>query len=111
MKVKAVKITSGQTTKGHHDSYLICATSEQEMEEWISAIENSVFSNPYQQLIEERKRKQKALESALTPVASKSKGDKNQKAKKLKKAADVKIDFEEIYDMANMCSIAVKTAA
>jgi triacylglycerol lipase len=114
-QVKAVKMSSGQTTKGHHDSYLICAANEQEMEDWVSAIENSSFTNPYQQLLEERKRKQQQLASQTTANGKGAKDKKEEKKaggnKRAKKAPDVKIDFDELCDMANMCSVAVKTAS
>src|SRR3546814_5829601 len=79
-----LKITSGPTTKGHHDSYLICAGSEQEMEEWIAAIENATFSNPYQQLLEERKRKQQQPEPVPKPAPANGTGGKEKKKEKKK---------------------------
>ena len=40
--------------KGHHDSYLLCASSKQEMEEWMDAISRQSFDNQFKALMERR---------------------------------------------------------
>jgi len=57
--MKAMKRSAGQIQKGHHDSYLFCASSKQEMEEWMEAISLNSFDNQFKALMEMKFRKAK----------------------------------------------------
>lgn len=96
-QVKAMKIEAGAISKGHHDSYFICAESQQEMQEWIDAISNNIFTNPYQALIEKKKLLQKdgkEIKKSLNVSANSSNETQSNE-----------IDFEELLGFARMCNL------
>ena len=83
--IKAMKRTQGQIQKGHHESYFISAKSTSEMEEWMEAISDNIFSNPYKKLIAGK------LELKKNRLV-----DNDQRL----------VHFNELFDYAHLCSIA-----
>jgi len=93
--MKALKRAAKQgLQKGHHDSYFLCASSAQEMEEWMDAISNSVFSNPLQALIEKRR----AMRETSDAAAAADQGGSGF-------TTGIKLDFKDILETITMCQI------
>ena len=53
--MQAMKRVDGTIQKGHHSSYMISAGDEKVMNDWIEAIKQNSFTNPYMQLIMKKK--------------------------------------------------------
>lgn len=93
--MKALKRAAKQgLQKGHHDSYFLCASNAQEMEEWMDAISKSVFSNPLQALIEKRRALRENSDAATAAGQSGSSF-----------TSGIKLDFKDIREMLTMCQL------
>lgn len=56
--IKACKTESdGKVVTGHHDIYRICASSNEEREDWIKSIKNSITRDPFYDMLTTRKNK------------------------------------------------------
>lgn len=98
--MKALKRAAKQgLQKGHHDSYFLCASNAQEMEEWMDAISKSVFSNPLQALIEKRRALRENTDAAEATGQSGSAF-----------TSGIKLDFRDIREMLTMCQICLMDA-
>uniref|UniRef100_T2M6C3 Cytohesin-2 n=1 Tax=Hydra vulgaris TaxID=6087 RepID=T2M6C3_HYDVU len=56
--IKACKTESdGKVVSGHHDIYRICASSNEERDDWIKSIKNSITRDPFYDMLQTRKKK------------------------------------------------------
>ncbi|XP_017337980.1 cytohesin 4b isoform X2 [Ictalurus punctatus] len=57
-KIKACKTeTDGRVVEGKHQSYMICASTAEERDDWIEAIRASITKDPFYDLVSVRKKK------------------------------------------------------
>ncbi|XP_066519486.1 cytohesin 4b [Hoplias malabaricus] len=57
-KIKACKTeTDGRVVEGKHQSYMICASSAEERDDWIESIRASITKDPFYDLVSVRKKK------------------------------------------------------
>ncbi|XP_030638685.1 cytohesin 4b [Chanos chanos] len=57
-KIKACKTeTDGRVVEGKHQSYMICAASAEERDDWIESIRASITKDPFYDLVSVRKKK------------------------------------------------------
>eukprot|EP01100_Stratorugosa_tubuloviscum_P002714 TRINITY_DN1645_c0_g1_i2.p1 TRINITY_DN1645_c0_g1~~TRINITY_DN1645_c0_g1_i2.p1 ORF type:complete len:1407 (-),score=647.45 TRINITY_DN1645_c0_g1_i2:5-4201(-) len=95
--INTKKMSANKSQKGHHDNFIMSASTELEVQEWIEAIRSNCSSNPLLQLMQQKKKNQ--VSNTVDSIALKSKKSKN---------TIIKIDFEDLLEMATMCSIANK---
>ncbi len=90
--LKACKFdSSGAVVQGHHDTYLIACSNEDDMQNWMKSIEGSVFQNPFLELIRKKLAKQRA-----------TKAPKSDNTLKKTFAAEMKINFKELHELAQV---------
>ncbi len=66
-------ITAGVLVQGHHEAYVLSAQSQEEMDEWMTAISNSVLSNPLHQLIASRAKSKNQNRTGQTALEKENK--------------------------------------
>eukprot|EP01103_Thecamoeba_quadrilineata_P012983 TRINITY_DN3475_c0_g1_i2.p1 TRINITY_DN3475_c0_g1~~TRINITY_DN3475_c0_g1_i2.p1 ORF type:complete len:425 (+),score=127.21 TRINITY_DN3475_c0_g1_i2:1368-2642(+) len=54
-EVKSCKMEDGVVVKGNHSEYIMCANSQEEMDEWMRSIEEHMHKDPFFELLEQKK--------------------------------------------------------
>jgi len=101
MEMKSAKFDSrGSVVKGHHDSYVIGANSEEELNEWMRVIESNIFKNPFVELVRKKMATQKG-----TMRTTRSRSSSTDTLRRRSENLAAKINFKLLHELATMCSM------